>query len=114
MSYFTKKSRLLTARGYKFVFAHATRIYNKHFILFVRANDRNTARLGLAISKRNVAKAYARNHVKRMVRESFRLQTLPPVDIVFVARAGIEKLANNELFSELDDKWQEIENRLRK
>ncbi len=51
-------------------------------------NDVGHARLGLAIAKRHILRAVARNRIKRQIRESFRnyQQELGSVDIVVLAR----------------------------
>jgi ribonuclease P protein component len=61
-------------------------------------------RLGLTVS-RKIGGAVARNRVKRLLREYFRLsydQLPSSVDIVFVARQGAAELSYAEVVSELE------------
>lgn len=62
--------------------------------MLYRQNTLPYARLGFAISKRMIAKAHDRNHVRRAVRESFRQSALPGVDIVVLARHGLARCEN--------------------
>jgi ribonuclease P protein component len=63
-----------------------------------------TARLGLAISKKHARRSVDRNRIKRVAREAFRVrrQSLPPVDIIVLSRAGIAGAERAELRAELD------------
>ena len=56
--------------------------------MHVRSNDLGHARLGITVSRRVSPKAVIRNRVKRVVRESFRMQQeqLKGLDVVVVAR----------------------------
>lgn len=79
--------------------------------MLARRNDRReTARLGLAIAKKHVRLAVDRNRVKRLIRESFRRQrnSLKGLDIVVLARPGIEKVDNPTLFASLQQHWQRL------
>jgi ribonuclease P protein component len=64
----------------------------------------STARLGLAISKKHARRSVDRNRIKRIAREAFRArrQSLPPVDIIVLSRAGIAGAERAELRAELD------------
>lgn len=64
----------------------------------------------MAVSIRAVGAAVARNRVRRLIRESFRLrrQELPPVDIFVVARNGAKSASNAQIFASLARLWQEI------
>jgi ribonuclease P protein component len=79
------------------------------FAAVVRPTEGNAARLGLAISARNVGNAVARNRVKRQAREQFRLQRdLPPVDIVLSARPAAREAPAPALRAALQRLWQQI------
>jgi ribonuclease P protein component len=77
-------------------------------------NQREHARLGLAIATRVFGTAVARNRVKRIIRESFRLNqsTLPAVDITIAARDAAKKATAPELRASLERAWKNIAERM--
>lgn len=109
MNDFKKSQRLLTAHDYKHVFDAAQKVSNNHFICLYRLNSFGYARLGLAISKKIIAKSHDRNKIKRLVREAFRnTKTLPAVDIVVLIKMDIANIASYILTNELIQLWATI------
>lgn len=108
---FSKKLRLLGAADYQPVFKNARYKVSCQHIL-VLAVDSNTPfpRLGLVIAKKNIAKAVARNRVKRIIRESFRHNQglLPALDIVILARSGLGTLDNELVRKKIKRHWQDL------
>ena len=86
---FDKTRRLLNKADFDYVFSEAKKTATKEFIILYRQNDIGHARLGLAIAKKKVLKAHDRNYIKRLFRESFRINSLPAVDIVILAKINI-------------------------
>lgn len=80
------------------------------FTVLSRPNDTSTARLGLAISKKHCKRATARNHLKRIIRESFRQHQaqLTGLDIVVMNRPEATAASNRQLFDSLDRHWQRL------
>ncbi len=78
------------------------------FIFLYRNNAMGYARLGLALSKKNVAKAHDRNRLKRILRETFRVRQLPAIDVVILARHGAAKAENSILINKLDKAWDKL------
>ena len=73
-------------------------------------NGLDYARLGLAVSKRNVSAAVARNRVKRSIRESFRKNRaqLDGLDIVVVSQKRTVAADRNRLLNSLNKHWKAI------
>ena len=73
-------------------------------------NQSEHARLGLAIATKVFGTAVKRNRVKRLIRESFRLNqmTLPCVDITFAARDAAKNATAAQLRASLEKTWKSI------
>jgi ribonuclease P protein component len=97
--------REVKRRGKKFADAY--------FSLSVLANHETFPRLGLSIATRTFGTAVARNRIKRLARESFRLNqhSLPPVDVTVSAREAARLAASSELRASLDRHWKSITQR---
>jgi ribonuclease P protein component len=104
---FTKQQRLLSPKAYRYVFDHAKKLPNKQLLNVVCTNNLSHPRLGLIIAKKQVRKAVGRNLIKRVIRESFRhhQHNLPNLDIIVIARRGIEQLDKNRLFWLVNQGW---------
>jgi ribonuclease P protein component len=70
----------------------------------VRPNSHGGPRIGLAIAARTVGNAVARNRLRRIIRESFRLaqHRLPSADIIVGARAGVRDAESVRIRASLD------------
>lgn len=92
------------------MFAGAGKTTTPCFTLLYRPSTTPTARLGVIVSRKCSRRAVARNRIKRLVRESFRHRraTLPPVDIVVLARALAVQRENAALYDELAGAWEKI------
>ena len=113
---FGKPLRLLNAAQYKAVFDDApVRAAQPQFLILSRPNGLDHPRLGLVIAKKHVRNASDRNRIKRIVRETFRLQQhhLFPLDAVVLARPGagdLDKAALAKVFNKL---WRKLDQRAR-
>lgn len=114
---FPASLRLLTAEDYKRVFNNnPIKLVCPPFTLLAVPNQKQFSRLGLIVAKKNVRRAVDRNRLKRVARESFRLQQqqLPAYDIVLLARRGSSQLANKVLFEHLEQLWIRLQKRVNK
>lgn len=110
---FTKEQRLLTPAAFREVFdAPERKIHQSHLMAFVRTNEYQKARVGMAITKRKVPTAVARNLLKRQIRESFRIKAfnLKNKDIVFIVKKPIDKLNKKELKNQINNILDKLEN----
>ena len=71
---------------------------NKWFSIHLVENNHKISRLGLVVSKRVLPKSVNRNFVKRLIRETFRLNSyqLPPLDFVVRLRRNLNKESSVE------------------
>jgi len=83
------------------------------FSLSVLANHETYPRLGLSIATRTFGSAVARNRIKRLTRESFRLNqySLPAVDVTVSARDAARQANASDLRASLDKHWKAITQR---
>jgi len=78
-------------------------------VLF-RSNESGQRRLGFAISRQKVRLAVGRNRLRRLVRESFRRHqaSLPPVDLVILARDAAAAAVNADLQASIEKHWSNV------
>jgi ribonuclease P protein component len=76
----------------------------------LRRNDLGHARLGLAIAVKIAGNAVERNRIRRVIRESFRLEqrALPAIDVVVGARPPVREMANPALRAALTGLWRKV------
>jgi ribonuclease P protein component len=84
----SKRSRLSARDGIGALLSQRKRVTGQQFDLAYRANTVGTARLGVAVSRKLVHDAVARNSIKRIIREGFREKRpgLGAVDLVFILK----------------------------
>lgn len=105
---FRRQQRLTTAADYGRVFRQAKRSSDQLFTVLCRPDDRDAPRLGLAISKKHCKHAFQRNRIKRVVRESFRLNqhALPGLDIVVMNKPQTHRASSRQLHDSLEAHWK--------
>jgi len=101
---FGKEQRIRKRSDYQSVYREGTRVHLKSFIVLMNPNCRGKTRLGITASKK-VGNSVARNRIKRLVREFFRLnrERLPvSTDIVVIAKKDISLLNYQAVCKELE------------
>nr|WP_283106572.1 MULTISPECIES: ribonuclease P protein component [Shewanella] len=104
---------MLTPAQFKSVFSNPIKASSAEITLLAIPNSENHPRLGLTVAKKHVRRANQRNRVKRLVRESFRLNQheLPPIDIVVLVRGGVLAMENAELNKLIEKLWRKLSRR---
>ena len=113
---FSKAQRLQTPVDFQAVFTEANsqanpiRARSSYFTVLARPNDRDYARLGLVVSKRNVRRAVHRNESRRLIRESFRLhqEILAGLDVVVLVKCTLPEKPNSFFYECLEKQWKEL------
>ena len=92
------------------IYKRGKRLSDSIFTLTFTMNTTGVPRLGLAIAARTVGNAVARNRVRRVIRESFRLaqHALPHADIVVGARNAARTATNDALRNSLAALWVKL------
>jgi ribonuclease P protein component len=113
---FSRELRLLTPTHFEYVFNKAIPSVSSKITLLARFNTSDNPRLGITLAKKRVKYAHDRNRLKRVIRESFRLQrhSFPNIDIVVVGKSGLDKLSNQELSFLLSKLWKKLASRCEK
>lgn len=106
---FSKSRRLLVRQDFDRVFKNAHKLTTPEFTVLFCDNKQKQARLGLVISKKMVHKSHDRNRIKRVLRESFRLNTkIPAIDVVVLARSGAAKADPVGIKANMDKLWNTL------
>ena len=102
--------RMRRPAEFKHVYAAGRRLGNEFFTVNAQANGLTGARLGMSIAARILRRAVDRNRLRRLIRESFRVNqlSLPSLDIVIGVRAGVLSADNARLRCALEKLWQKI------
>ncbi|WP_345882034.1 ribonuclease P protein component [Shewanella algae] len=110
---FTRELRLLTPAQFKTVFTNPIKASSAEITLLAIPNEMQHPRLGLTVAKRHVKRANQRNRIKRVIRDSFRLNQhdLPPLDIVVLVRGGVLDMDNEQLRKLVEKLWRKLSRR---
>lgn len=110
---FLKENRLLNKEDFKNVFSSVfKKIGCKYFFGLLKKNNLKNQRLGIIVSKSNVKKANKRNLIKRIIKESFRLnkEKIQNMDVIVLIKKEINQLkTKKEIRREIDRLWEKIE-----
>lgn len=107
--------RLLNVRDYDRVFQDAHKSSGKALTVLARRSGRDSARLGLAIPRKQIRRAVERNRIKRLIRESFRRHqdVLCGLDVVVIARSELADKNTHGVFACLENHWRRVSERCR-
>lgn len=115
--FFLKSQRLLTTKEYQLVFnKFDKKIHQPNFLVFIKKNSVGHARLGMAITKKKIAKAVQRNRIKRLIRENFRKESnqLPFYDMVFIMKRPVNDLSNPQISQQIHTIFSQMINQVKK
>ena len=114
---FTRRVRLTHQSDYQKVFQNTTcKSADKYLTVLACRNSCGYPRLGLAITKKKLAKAVARNRIKRLIRDSFRhhLGELEGLDIVVLSHSCVKTTSNKVILDRLHQHWKNLSQRCKK
>lgn len=113
---FNKQLRLNQAAEFRQLFRAGKKLNTHYFAIYHYPNQLTHPRVGLVVAKKAVRSAVKRNQIKRITRESFRLQQekLVGLDVMIVAYRGIADINKAALRTELERGWLKLLNTLPK
>jgi ribonuclease P protein component len=104
------RRRLRRKRDFDAAYARGRRMGDGLFAVAVMRNDVGAPRLGMAVAVKVAGSAVARNRLRRIIRESFRLhqRELPAADLVVSARPPARTAAASALRESLAALWKKV------
>ena len=107
---FPPSARLLARSAFDRVYRAGQSAGSTFFRGLILCAPLGQPRLGITVPKRCVAKAHARNRIKRILREDFRHRRsrLPALDLVLQARGAIAEADATSLRRDLDRLYQRL------
>lgn len=117
---FPRHSRLLKPAEFTRVFDRPVVSSDALFRVLARASKETQSRLGMAVSRRVDPRASVRNRIKRVIRESFRLNHPGDAvgrsvrDYVVLAAPPSARASNAQMAESLSRHWRAIDRKLEK
>lgn len=111
---YPRELRLLTPAHFQSVFQQPpVKAVSKQLTLLAQPNSLAYPRLGITVSKRNARLAVQRNQIKRIIRETFRLQQhkLAGFDIIVIAKFSVTELDKAALGELCNYLWRKLSKR---
>jgi ribonuclease P protein component len=110
---FPRSRRLTEKREFDALYGKGWRSGDAYFLVIARENALGHPRLGLSVGVRAAGSAVARNRLKRLLREWFRVQqsATPACDIVVNVRPAAAGAANDVLARSLHGHWEKLRKR---
>lgn len=104
---------MLTPAQFKCVFSNPIKASSAEITLLAIPNSEQHPRMGLTVAKRYVKRANQRNRIKRVIRDSFRLNQhdIPHIDIVVLVRNGVMEMENAEINKLIEKLWRKLSRR---
>jgi ribonuclease P protein component len=109
---FPKQARLLCPKDYQDVFVTRKVLKTRFFRVHLRKKSEGAGRLGIVVAKKKCKLANKRNRVKRIARESFRMNRhlIGQFDVVLVVDKYNLLTENQAFFDDLMQLWKTLAN----
>ena len=107
---FPGRYKLKKTDEFSYVFSFRRRIFGAYLAMYYRPNSLGHPRLGIVVSKKTARRAVARNYMRRVLREWFRLnrEKLGGLDVVVRAQKTFVRAE----FYQVQEELQQLLNRL--
>jgi len=109
---FSSESRLRKSEDFLKIFsARRIRLQGMGFTVWAYPTPKSTAKLGISLSKKKIPKAVHRNHVRRLVRENFRVnqETLLGYEVIVQVHRWDAVTVHKEFSQRLENCWSRLQ-----
>lgn len=108
---FTDANRIQKTEDYRRLLRQGERLKAKSMTIFYQPNHLSVSRLGIIIAKKQIPKAVARNHYKRLIKESFRQSEIVRAkqhDVVVMLFKNVIEMDDTTFMSQLETLWKKL------
>ena len=106
--FFNSQSRLAQSKDFQRAFREGRRFIKAHLVVYICPNQLDYARLGTIVPKKVVALSIQRHRLKRIVRESFRLNQNHLAGYDVIVRVRSKPYSTSLIWSSLEQIWYMI------
>lgn len=107
---FANENRITKSQTFRDLSQSPQKWVSPYFVVLCRPSQTQSARIGITVSRKCSKKAVERNRIKRLIRESFRLNKakIPLFDMVVIARVQAATADNQVLLKDLETVWGKL------
>ena len=107
---FQSKLKIKKSAEFANIYSKNKYFYNSGLIMLTKNNNLENPRLGISIPKKNLKLSVQRNKIKRIIKESFRLnyKKIDKLDIVLIGGKNINKFNIKNTQKSLLELWKKI------
>ena len=107
-----KDLRIKNPKEFSRIFSKNKSFHKPGVIMLTKQNELNQPRLGITLPKKHIKLSVKRNKIKRIIKESFRLncKNIKNSDIVILSQRKLNSMSKHNIQETLKELWINLKN----